>query len=78
MRRVLLAVTLVLMCANGAFAWNGSKATSQSNKAKDKNGPNTTIVEKVDTSLMDKMLTAKYRYTKAPLNNTQGQQRNKK
>ena len=73
MRSVLFAVTLVMMCANGAFAWNGSKAADTS--AKSTSGPNTSVGKKVDSSLGDMMLTEKYRYTKTSYSDTRRQQK---
>ncbi len=73
MRSALLAVTLVMMCANSAFAWSGPKATAASDKYKTHSGPNTSVSEKVNTSLGDIMLAEKYRYTKTSLTETRRQ-----
>lgn len=73
MRSVLLTGALVLMCAHGAFAWNESKDTAASAKYRSHNGPNTTVGGKGDTSLGDRMLTEKYRYTQISLTDSRRQ-----
>ncbi len=78
MRRVLLTVAVVLMYANGAFAWNGSNDTATSANYKRHSGPNTSVGKKVDTSLGDIMLAEKYRYTRISSTDSRRQQRERK